>query len=310
MKRRLAKFLLRRYPFYSGYFKVLTSPLIRWVEGGPQAGRVVRTRARGGIDIEVRLDDLEGRCIDLLGEWDPRISWICRRILRRGDIFVDVGANFGLVSLVGARAVGPTGHVHSFEPQPSLAVMLRRSCALNGVENLTLHEVALSDTDGVLELHVPLNHSGGASLQGQATGSETSIPVQVRRGAPYFEEHGIGEIRLLKIDVEGHEATVLEGLRPLFRDRPPAAVLFESVEWFEGIGRGARAEESPFAELATIRLLRDYGYRFYAVGRSLLRVNLYRVDAYATGHPPVSDLLAIHEAAASEIIKRLGIADG
>ena len=59
-------------------------------------------QARGGIRLEVRLDDLEGRCIDLLGEWDPRISWICRRVLRRSDTFVDVGANFGLNSLVGA----------------------------------------------------------------------------------------------------------------------------------------------------------------------------------------------------------------
>jgi FkbM family methyltransferase len=250
---------------------------------------------------------LEGLCIDLLGDWDPRITWICRRVLRPGDTFVDIGANFGLVSLIGARAVGPAGRVHAFEPQPALAAMLRRSAALNRLANLMLHEVALSDREGVLELHVPSGHSGGASLLRKDTGPGTSIQVQVRRGAPYFEEHGIGTIRLVKIDVEGHEAAVLEGLSPIFRDRSPAAVLFESNDWFEGLGRGIPAGAWPFADLPTVRFLRDQGYRFYAVGRSFFRVNLRRIDAHAAGHPPVADLLAVHERYAGEIAMQLGL---
>jgi FkbM family methyltransferase len=170
MKRQLAKLVLRCYPFYSGYYKVVSSPLGQWLGTAAQSGQIVRTRARGGIRLEVRLDDVEGHCIDLLGDWDPRITWICRRVLRPGDTFVDVGANFGLVSLIGARAVGSTGRVHAFESQPALAAMLRRSAALNHLANLTLHEVALSDRDGVLELQVPCHHSGGASLIRKDTG--------------------------------------------------------------------------------------------------------------------------------------------
>lgn len=310
MKRQLAKLVLRRYPFYSGYYKVVSSPLGQWLGTVAQSGQIVCTRARGGIRLEVRLDDLEGRCIDLLGEWDPRISWILRRVLRRGDTFVDIGANFGLDSLIGARAVRPTGCVHAFEPQPALAAMLRRSAALNGLTNLMLHEVALSNTDGVQSLQVPSDHSGAASLCCRVPGPGTSIPVPVRRGAPYFEAHGIGPIRLLKIDVEGHEAAVLEGLAPIFRDHPPAAVIFESNAWFEGIGQGLPAEAWPFADLPTVQFLRDHRYRFYAIGRSYLRVNLQRIDAHATGHPPVSDLLALHEGHAREIAPKLGHADG
>jgi FkbM family methyltransferase len=307
MKRQLARFLLRRYPLYSGYFKMATCPLAKWAQTAACPGQVVRTKTRGGVRLEVFLDDLEGLCIDLLGEWDPRISWICRRVLRPGDTFVDVGANFGLISLIGARAVGPTGCVHAFEPQPALAAMLRRSAALNRLANLTLHEVALSDSEGVRELHVPSDHSGGASLSRKDTGPGTSIQVQVRRGAAYFEEHGINTIRLVKIDVEGHEGAVLEGLSPIFRDQSPAAVLFESNDWFEGLRRGIPAEGWPFADLSTVRFLRDQGYRFYAVGRSFFRVNLRRIDAHATGHPPVNDLLAIHESHAGEITLKLGL---
>ena len=69
----------------------------------------------------------------------------------------------------------------------------------------------------------------------RATGA--SISVQVRRGAPYFEEHGIGTIRLLKIDVEGHEAAVLEGLEPVFRARPPTAVIFGISRMVDTVAR-------------------------------------------------------------------------
>ena len=70
------------------------------------------------------------------------------------------------------------------------------------------------------------------------------------------------------------------------------------------------SEAWPFADLPTVRFLHGHGYRFYAVGRSYLRVNLYRVDAHATGHPPVCDLLAIHEGHTSELVPRLGLVDG
>ena len=261
----------------------------------------------------MRLDDVEGKCIDLLGEWDPRISWICRKVLRPGDTFVDIGANFGLVSLVGAKAVGPTGQAHSFEPQPDLAMMLRNSSAMNGLGQLTVHEVALSDEDGVMTLQVPEGHSGSASLRrggdvsppGDAPGK--SVRVQVRKGSEYFRQQGIGQVRIMKIDVEGHEDAVLAGLEPTFRDQPPSAVIFESNAWFEGTGQGKASTDFPFADLSTVQFFARHRYRFYAISRSLLKVNLVGIDGRTNGHPPVSDILAIHESKVDEIARLLGI---
>ncbi|MFO0957338.1 MAG: hypothetical protein U0800_07695 [Isosphaeraceae bacterium] len=87
-------------------------------------------------------------------------------------------------------------------------------------------------------------------------------------------------------------------------------MIFESNEWFEGIGHGRPAEDWPFGELPTIRFLREHRYRFYAIGRSYLQVNLQRIDAHSTSHPPVSDLLALHEGQVREIAPKLGLADG
>jgi len=315
MRRQLAKLVLRRYPFYSGYWKVLFSPLGRWLAPEPTPGQVVTTRVQGGLLLDVRLDDVEGRCIDLLGEWDPRISWIVRKALRPGDTFVDIGGNFGLVSLVGAKAVGPTGHAHSFEPQPDLAAMLRKSAGMNGLSQLTVHEVALSDTDGVLTLRVPEGHSGSASLirEGETApngdGSGHSVRVQVHKGAEYFQAKGIGQARVMKIDVEGHEDAVLAGLEPVFRDQPPAVVIFESNDWFTGLNEGKQSTDFPFADLPTVRFLSDHGYVFYAVARSLLSVKLLKIEGGTNRHPPVSDILAVHQSKLSELAPVLGLSE-
>jgi FkbM family methyltransferase len=284
----------------------MSLPLVRRLVPPSPERRIVWARTRWGDELEVLTDDLEGRSLELMGEWDPRITWTCRRILRSGDTFVDVGANFGLESLEGAKAVGPQGRAHAFEPQPEVAAMLRRSAERNRLPWLTVHQVALSDQEGEMCLNVPDGHSGAASLVRSGNGEAEGIRVSVRRGDDYLRAQGVGEIRLLKIDVEGHEPQVFAGMRPLFETTPPHAVIFESNEWFEGLSQGKKASDYTFRDLPSVEFLRKHGYRFYAFGRSYFRVNLYRTPADAPEHPPVSDFLAVHESRAGEILSLVG----
>ena len=68
--------------------------------------------------------------------------------LRPGDTFIDAGANIGLFTLLALSVVGDKGHVHAFEPNPLVAAMLRESLALNAADNVTVHEIGLSDVEG------------------------------------------------------------------------------------------------------------------------------------------------------------------
>jgi FkbM family methyltransferase len=88
--------------------------------------------------------------------------------LRPGMVVADVGANLGLYTLLAAERVGPAGRVHSFEPDPQNAALLRRNVAANVYNNVVLHEAAVADRQGVVALHRCPEHHGDHRIYGVA----------------------------------------------------------------------------------------------------------------------------------------------
>jgi FkbM family methyltransferase len=139
------------------------------------------------------------------------------RIIPKGAVTVDVGANCGLYTRQLARC---SRKVHAFEPARQMADLLRRTAATN----VELHEIALSDRDGVATLSVPLDH-------GRAVHSLASIEQRGEEGPSATEQVRTARldsvvrepVAFVKIDVEGHELSVLNGAlgllehcRPIF----------------------------------------------------------------------------------------------
>src|SRR5262249_121557 len=134
--------------------------------------------------------------------------------LRPGDIFVDVGANIGLFTVLGAQLVGKNGEVHSFEPYPPTFARLQENVALNGLGNVRCNRMGLSGTKGEADRTVSTDgfdawNSLGRPYMGTALATKK---VQVTTWDDYAQTHGlVGSVSLMKIDVEGWEAHVLEG---------------------------------------------------------------------------------------------------
>jgi FkbM family methyltransferase len=203
----------------------------------------------GGGRLEVPLDDGAMRLLDYSGEYERDLQDVARMVLRAGDTAIDVGANFGMHTLLFAGLVGPTGRVLAFEPTPVAASALRRNVAISGWEDrVAIHEMILSDTAGSKALHA----SGGIAstssvldLPWLADAATIEVP-SVRLDA--IEEATRGPVKLLKVDVEGYEPQVLRGAAGLFDvpTRPTwVAAEFSSFaptdafEWLAG--RGYRA---------------------------------------------------------------------
>jgi len=116
--------------------------------------------------MELNLQDWIPQDIFLTGEFEPDTSVVVRKLLRKGDVVVDVGANIGYYSLLFSRCVGTDGHVYSFEPVPQLASALRKNADLNQFEQITLSNLALSDHNGEARFYVgPEDNSGLSSLR-------------------------------------------------------------------------------------------------------------------------------------------------
>jgi FkbM family methyltransferase len=242
---------------------------------------VVVARLRNGSRLVVRVDDVVGRTILYLGDYDPKITWICRRLLRPGDVMLDVGANMGVVSVVSSPLVGPSGQVHAFEPQPELVDTLERSLVLNGMSNVTVHPVALSNVDGHLPLSGVSGNLGRATLEPPDRDHDlTGITVQVQRADRYLEGLGVDSVRLLKLDIEDHEESFLRGAEGYLRTVMPAAIVFES--------HGS----SSFHDRPPVQILGRLSYTFFQIPKALFRIRLTPVPR--SGPPaPGFDFVAI-----------------
>jgi FkbM family methyltransferase len=187
------------------------------------------------------------------------IGIVTRHLARRGDCVLDVGANIGRITHELARAVGPAGRVHAFEPVPMARRVLEALVRLRRLRQVTVVAAAAGSVDGELELLVPLKdgwkpmHQITHSACGREEGG-LSLRVPCRRLDSYWREQGEPEVSLLKCDTEGGELHVLEGARELLARCRPA--LFCEVEEPYLARQGHRPEQ-------VFAFLGERGYRAF-----------------------------------------------
>jgi FkbM family methyltransferase len=167
-----------------------------------------------------------------------------RRHLGPGDVLYDVGANVGFFALIGARFVAPGGHVYALEPAPDNAAAVRANAQLNDLGHVTVLERAAGARAGTAALQVVEDQSWSKlAATGEHPLTTRVLDVEVV-ALDDLVEGGLRPPTLVKIDVEGFELEVLEGMRrTLERHRP--AVICELHD-----------THAPFAAFA-----RDAGYR-------------------------------------------------
>jgi FkbM family methyltransferase len=252
-------------------------------------------RHRSGYAIEVDPTEYSGRVIALCGDYDGRIGEVMARAARPGSVVLDIGGLYGTEALTAARKVGPGGHVHVFEPQKAVAEGLRRTMALNGLTCVTVHEVAMSDRDGLATLTRPSTELG-ARNQGDVAITTDGIgePVRLVDAGVYLADHDILDIDVVKLDVQGHEATVL---RSVFRTltRLPPCIVFESMT--TGI---------PIAERHEMKLLLEADYEIGEIQGSIMRLTIRPVDESYIPNSRHIDFVALERNASAENRRALG----
>jgi FkbM family methyltransferase len=143
--------------------------------------------------------------------------------------FYDVGANIGHHSLFMSKHAD---HIFSFEPFTTVRDEMERKLIHAGVIKATIFPVALGNRTETGTFHPPTGANQGTGTLGTDlpdNAATETISVSVVRGDDFFATNNLPPISLLKMDVEGYELNVLEGLQEtLKRDRPP--MLMEIIE--------------------------------------------------------------------------------
>ena len=203
-----------------------------------------------GLDQDVALyvhgaqDRHVSRSIRDNGIWEPYETSLILALLSPGGVFVDVGANIGYFSVVAAVRVGREGRVFAFEPGPDNFRLLQRSAELNGLsDRIHAVEAGLAADAGKARLFLSEDNLGDHQIFSTGEG-RASTGIQLLNGADYLgpKLRQIGRVTpdrvapdrvapdrvapdrvtpdLLKIDTQGSEYGVVEGLLPLLRSLP------------------------------------------------------------------------------------------
>ena len=161
---------------------------------------------------------------------EPEFRWI-EEIIHPGDIVLDIGANFGVYTLKFSNLVGPGGRVIAWEPVPESFYLLTINTSLCRFKNVTLLNLAASDEIRIASMIIPERKEDG--LRNYYRASLIDINAADRNGTqvlccPLDSLQLPARIRLVKIDVEGHEAMVLAGMKGIIeRDKP--VLIIESI---------------------------------------------------------------------------------
>ncbi|MCO5065040.1 MAG: FkbM family methyltransferase [Rhizobiaceae bacterium] len=170
-------------------------------------------------------DNYVGRSIVEYGEWSQYEIDLLEKIIQPGMVVLDIGANVGYHTLAMSKAVGPTGHVISFEPQPAIFQLLAANIAINNLSNVTALNMALGEARGLVDMpsfnyDSPQNF-GALRLENllrheQASVTHTPIALQQLDSI-----HLARDASVIKMDVECMEIFVLRGAMNLIgRNRP------------------------------------------------------------------------------------------
>jgi FkbM family methyltransferase len=228
-----------RFPLQRGNWRLI-EPYLRSgrLAACHTRGQLTRVR-RGDFLFDLDLTDFVDQNL-YLGAYEKQDYDELTHIMPVGGVFLDVGANIGIYTLAMARAAGPSGSVHSFEPNPASFERLSHHVLQNGLANVRLNQVAVGSAEGRAKLNAPTKENSGAasllSTNMPARFEARPIEVQVTSLDAYCSSHAFERVDVIKIDCQGYELKVLKGASTVLQTFQPRLLLEYDVDWLLATG--------------------------------------------------------------------------
>lgn len=191
---------------------------------------VIKTKHDFELYIDPKVGSGVEKCLYNYGTYEYGILKLMEYILGKGDIFIDVGANIGLMSIHASKIVGDTGKVYSFEAHPNTAKILQRNVELNDATNVEILQQALGSEKSTGKIYSNLHiNRGGASLLKPEIDSEC-FDVDIIRFDDFYNAFYLPAIKLVKMDIEGFELEALKGFGDVLKSRNAPVLIIECSE--------------------------------------------------------------------------------
>lgn len=210
------------------------------------------------IKMNCYTDSVLGEAI-FRGDFEESEIQFVQKFLRQGDIFLDIGANIGIFSMVACSVVAKEGKVIAIEPTPLTFERLKENMTTNDFQNIEAFQIALSNEKGYKNLNIaPAGYDAWNSFATIFPDSENVTQEEVKVEIlddfldNFLKNH---PITLIKIDVEGWEIPVLSGGKKLLSTEEAPNILVEFTE--------SNARAAGFSCRQLYELLQGYGYALF-----------------------------------------------
>ena len=183
-----------------------------------------------GFKMSVLPNDPMGTSSELLifNSHEPVSTKIISSKLKKGMTCLDIGGNIGYYVLLESKAIGPQGKIIAIEPSPINFECMKQNLSTLKIENVESYNIAAGEKDGTANFLI-YEDSGNSCMvipEGEKSkwpGKLISVPI--RKMDSFLEEKKIGKIDFLRMDVEGYEKKVIEGLNATIRKYKPIIYL-------------------------------------------------------------------------------------
>lgn len=260
---KLLNWYTQRFSFPKKGWKYV-QPLLHFLN---LSNKVYRKKIFNGLYMRVNARDHIQKNIFWYGHYEEQVSHVWQNLIHDESIVLDVGANVGYFTLL-AAAKARAGNIFSFEPISAFRDLLRQNIALNHFTNIDVLTFCVSDKHGWAKMYIANEANiGMTALLPPENFSGRKETVETIALDDWTKEKNLARVDFVKIDVEGAEKKVLDGMKNILQKHQP--VLFVEIISAQLCKFGSSADE-------IYSTLFNYNYVAYEVTgrRSLKRMTI------------------------------------
>jgi FkbM family methyltransferase len=254
--RKVLRLFLQFYPREHGKYTILQKLYFPYL--APTENEIEFVTMRRGFRMKLQPKELLQAHLYLFGTYELPVTNFLQHFLKTGDTVIDVGANIGYMTLFCSWCVGSSGKVYSFEPEQRNYEILQEHLHLNNVSNVTPLQYAATHKATELRLYLALGNDGAHStFYNPDTLTQEFETIQ---GVPLdslLDTFHLQSLQVVKIDVEGAEYEVIQGMAKLLTHFRPVLIVELNNEAQRG--RGLSASE------IKKRMLEQWNYQAFSL---------------------------------------------
>ena len=216
--RRIVKFLAFHFVLRVGYLKHF----------------ILRLKSKNGIIIKniqgsrmyIDLKDMGiSSEIALYGIREPESTKMIQKVVKDGDVVLEIGANRGYYALMESKLVGKNGKVYCIEPLPENVEHLKKNIELNGYNNMEVYQLAIGDKNGTASMSISSHSNLGSLMDKKDSRIVGSLKVKLVTLDNFLKEKRFPDF--IRMDVEGYEYNIIKGMMNVLKSNKPLKMFIE-----------------------------------------------------------------------------------